>query len=364
MESTPVGRMRGIDVRLHWGVLLVVGLLAWSLAEVVFPEMERGHTVSAYWIVGLITACSLFVSILAHELGHAFAAAREGIVVDHIDLWFLGGIAELKTEPTTPLAALRIAALGPIVSLAIGAAAFAASFLLPGLAGAALDGGRIYQAWLWHRDGDYTAATRRTTALGILSGILLIVLGVVQTVLGGMLGGAWLMIIGLFIRDSARLKRAQLESLGPLDSVLVADIMTASPGIVHPDMTLDDFVTSVFFGGRHAAYPVGTGPSDIVGMITLNAVRAQHPDRVADLLVLDVMTPLAEVVATTPTHPIASVLALKERRQANRALVFDEHDTLVGIISPSDVARMVSVVEIASKTTDRGMPQREAAVTI
>jgi Zn-dependent protease len=123
----------------------------------------------------------LLGSLLAHELGHALLARREGIGVEAITLWLFGGRTRLAGQADNPGMALRIAIVGPLSSMAVALAAGllavgAAVSSLPRLVVAAftwladvnvalaacnllipaapMDGGRVLQAVLWGRTGD------------------------------------------------------------------------------------------------------------------------------------------------------------------------------------------------------------------
>ena len=60
-----------------------------------------------------------FGSILLHELGHAIAARREGIEVTGIELFLFGGVMKMSRDTDSPGAEFRVAAAGPLVTLAI-----------------------------------------------------------------------------------------------------------------------------------------------------------------------------------------------------------------------------------------------------
>lgn len=370
MNGLLLGRIRGIELRLHWSLGIIVVLLAWSLAEVVLPEMRPGYLALEYWVAGVVSAIALFASLLAHELGHSVAAEREGITVSRIHLWLFGGIAQLDKAPTTPNAAMRVAVMGPGVSLFLGLSGLAVSSLLGGLVGAIifwfgvanislavfnllpalpLDGGRIYEAWQWHRLGDAGGATRRAAAAGMGVGAFLIVLGAIEMLLGGAIGGVWLMFIGLFVRDAARHEVSRSDVDGPLEHIHVEHVMTRNPEIINPEMTLDDFLVTVFFGGRHATYPVGRSNQEIIGIVTLNALRQQHSTDLAALSVADIATPLEHLLCVAPGESLGNLVGRIAAHPHARALVFDG-PLLVGIVSPGDVTRMLSVVEIASPT--------------
>lgn len=124
----------------------------------------------------------LYASVLLHELGHSVVALRFGLPVRRITLHFLGGVSEIEEEPPTPWKEFSIAAIGPAISLAIGAIGFAVASqmqegttsyvivyyvaqsnilvgvfnLLPGLP---LDGGRVLRAIAWALVRDAHKAT-------------------------------------------------------------------------------------------------------------------------------------------------------------------------------------------------------------
>ena len=67
-----------------------------------------------------MTAVLFVVTVLLHELGHAIVGRREGLTVGGITLSFIGGVTRLEGEARTPGAEVRIAGVGPLVSLLTG----------------------------------------------------------------------------------------------------------------------------------------------------------------------------------------------------------------------------------------------------
>ncbi len=97
-DSLSLGRIAGIKVGLNWSLLLVVVLIAWSLASGSFPSEVPGRSVGWYWVAGLVAAILFIASLLAHELAHSLVAQRLGVRVDGITLWLFGGISRLSGE--------------------------------------------------------------------------------------------------------------------------------------------------------------------------------------------------------------------------------------------------------------------------
>ena len=155
-----------------------------GLATGQLPAAYPGRSIVAYVIAAIIAALLFLVSLLAHELAHSLVARRNGIEVESIVLWLLGGVAQLRGEAKTPGADFRIAIVGPLTSLvlaivfglAAGGVAMLGSAGLPFgvlvylaptnavlavfnlIPAAPLDGGRVLRAALWQFRGDRHAA--------------------------------------------------------------------------------------------------------------------------------------------------------------------------------------------------------------
>ncbi len=111
-----MGRWAGIQVRVHVFFLLLV-VIALELSW----DDPRGELV----VDAAASLAILFVSVLAHELGHCFAARRMGGRADQIMLWPLGGLVSINLSHQ-PQEELVTAAAGPIVNLFICLAALPA----------------------------------------------------------------------------------------------------------------------------------------------------------------------------------------------------------------------------------------------
>src|SRR5215469_3980880 len=129
-QSFSLGRISGIQIRVNWSVLLIVALLAYGLAVGEFPAAAPRHPVAEYVAAALVTALAFIGSLLAHELAHSLVARRNGLKVEGITLWLLGGVSQLEGEVKDPGAEVRIAGAGPLVSLILGVAFILLAWLL------------------------------------------------------------------------------------------------------------------------------------------------------------------------------------------------------------------------------------------
>lgn len=364
MNGVPLGRLRGISVKAHWSVLVIVVLLATLLAENVLPTAASGATDLAYWAVAVATACLFMGSLLAHELAHAVMARSVGVRVKDITLWALGGMTTFEEEPPTPRANALVAVAGPVASLALGGVFVVGRFSvdptwLGGLPAVALDwlavmsillglfnlvpatpldGGRVLRAWLWSRSGDRDEATARAAAVGRAFGFGLIVLGVVM-MMSGYLSGLWFALIGWFISQSAAAERQQALIFGKLRDITVRDVMSVQPVVAPGWWTVDAFVAHLAEERvRHSTFPVVDFDGRPVGVVSLPRLATlPRASRLQDAAVpldqrsrADAAEPLTEVLRRTNLHP-------------GKMVVVMDHGALAGVLTLADIARTVDL---------------------
>ncbi len=363
-----LGRIAGIEVRLHWSVLVIMLLFTWSLADATLPSLAEGSTAAAYWTAAALAVVVFFASLLAHELAHSVVARRSGVVVDSITLWLLGGVSQLHGDMRTPRDELRIAAAGPLTSLGLGAGfgllalatsaaggpdlAVAAVGWLGALnimlavfnlvPGAPLDGGRLLHAWVWHRTGDRSAATAAAARAGARVGYTLIGLGVVLLLLGD-LAAAWFVLLGWFLLSASQAEATDALVRTALASVRVRDVMTESPTTVPASASVATLVDEWFMKRGCSAFPVIDDRGAVTGLVTLTKVRSIGSDRWDSLAITDVADPRDTLAVGSPAEPLTDLLPRMSAAVggAGRALVFDDDGSLIGIVSPSDVQRAI-----------------------
>ena len=132
-STRKIGSIRGIDVYVHWTFWMLVAIYA--LTEISRNGLAAGVETALF--IGAVFAC-----VLAHEFGHAAAAAYYGIKTTDITLMMVGGVARLASIPQRPIQELVIAVAGPAVNVVIGAVLFVAlafaALLFPEPSGSAL----------------------------------------------------------------------------------------------------------------------------------------------------------------------------------------------------------------------------------
>lgn len=367
-ESLSLGRIFGVRVGINWSVLVIFGLITLGLAGGSFPELYPGYSGFVYLAAGLGAGIVFFLSLLAHELSHAIVARRNGVAVEGITLWLFGGVAKLEGEPDDPGAELRIAGVGPLVSV-VTAALFgvvAASLALAGiteltvgifvwLAGinvilavfnlapaAPLDGGRILRAVLWQVWGDRRRAGTAAARAGQVFGWFLIGLGIFLFVGGAGLSGIWLAFIGWFLTTAARVEEEQAQARDLLAGVRVRDVMTPDPVTVPVGITVAELLDDYIFRSRHSTFPLVDSWGGFAGLVTLSRVKLVPPDQRGSIRAQQIACPPTEVPVAHPDELLLELLPRMAGCSDGRAVVL-VGDRIVGIVSPVDVARQFEV---------------------
>ncbi|SCL17147.1 Zn-dependent protease (includes SpoIVFB) [Micromonospora pallida] len=375
--SFRLGRVAGVPVGVNWSVLVIFALIAWALAARQFPRAYPGEPGWAYVFAGLAAAVVFFVGLLAHEVAHAVVAKRNGLGVEGITLWLFGGVSELKGDAPNPGAELRIAGIGPLVSLVIGVVfgGVAGVLALAGLRGlpvgalswlaginlllavfnvlpaAPLDGGRLLRAAVWKATGDRTRASVVAARAGWALGVVLIGLGLWQFLVGAGIGGLWLVLIGWFLIGAASMEERQAKVGSALRGVRVADVMTPQPQTASAEMTVSDFVDHHLFAYRHSTLPL-TEEGRPVGLVTLDRVRHVPAGSRGATTLAEVACRADDLVLARPEEQLTDLLPRLGECTDGRALVVtDGH--LVGIVSPSDISRAVQRSSMREQLTGR-----------
>ena len=280
--------IRGIPLRIHptWFVIL-------SLATLAFEQQYRtslggGVAPGALWLIALLTALLLFVSVLLHEMGHSLVALSQGVKVRSITLFLLGGVASVERECSTALGALLVAAAGPAVSLVLGLLLYASTHgashlspllgemvsqlaalnlmlalfnLLPGLP---LDGGLIVKALVWQFTGSQRRGVEVANASGRLLSTLAVVLGALLLLRGAGMAGAWLMLLGWFGLGAARNQSQLLRLQRILQDMHVSDVAQRRFRVLESDASLRQLSRLRLQDGEAPAAAVASVPNGAV----------------------------------------------------------------------------------------------------
>jgi Zn-dependent protease/CBS domain-containing protein len=357
--SLPIVRIAGIQLRIHVTFLLLIAWLAFGYYT------EGGSAAAAGRVLFILL---LFLCVVLHEFGHAFAAKAFGINTPDITLLPIGGVARLERMPEEPRQELIIAVAGPAVNVVIalglwlaigwGPAADPTVFegpnlmmklmqinvwlvlfnLLPAFP---MDGGRILRALLATRMS-YARATQTAASVGqgfaFVFGFL------------GLLGNPILIFIALFVYVGASQEAAlaQLKDISrgfPVSSAMVREFRS-----LPTSATLREAVDALLATSQHD-FPVMDESGNVAGILTrhdlISALRRDDPQiRVGDVMRRDIPT------VTTGTR-FEEAFRIMQECNCPAVPVLDNMKRLVGLLTPENVSELMMV--------HSAMPRRRAA---
>src|SRR5271157_4399841 len=359
--SIPVGRLFGIEIRIHLTFLFLL-VFVWSTAAQDAAIALRGVA-----LVGIV-----FGSVVLHELGHALVARGSGIPAKGIILLPIGGITILDEAHAIPdpidgwKRDVRIAAAGPLVNLSIaGLSALVLLAAIPGFSLTArpllhssallrsivwsnlylglfnllpaypMDGGRVLRA-LSSRRVDMVHATQRAVRIGHVFSIMFMMVGMLMS-------NWWLVMIGFFLFVGAQLEARSAVFQSVLPSVRLEEVMLTDFATLSPADTLEDALDKAVHTLQDD-FPVVRG-SDMVGVISkqkiLEALRVD-----GNGYVQAVMNKLFEVSAKQES--LAS--AFRKLTSRNLSIIpVVEDQRLVGIVTLQNLMHSMALLAESRK---------------
>ncbi|GHG67968.1 site-2 protease family protein [Comamonas sp. JC664] len=368
--SFQIGSFRGIPIRVHFSLVIVLPVLAFLFggafrraAEVAEVPSERLSGSPALW--GLAVAVGLFASVFVHELAHTVYALRRGGTVRSITLMMVGGVSELTEAPPRPRDEALMAAVGPLTSILLAvllggatwllqeAGSFNAQFALFYMASLNLflgvfnllpafpmDGGRIVRASLTGRLG----AVRATQVASLLGRGFAVLFGV-WAVLSF---NPFLAVIAFFIFMGAQGEAQQVRMKATLERVPVADLMTPRRVGVSAGASLEETLWALR-RERLLLLPVTEGDRP-VGQVALEVVRSVPDAERMTRTAREVMQP-AVVVRLDEDGWVA--LRRMAEEEVPQLVVVEPDGTLAGTLDVNDVQRGMTLYQAREERRGR-----------
>ncbi len=377
--SITLFHVRGIRIAVDWSWFLVLFLVILWMSNFYSDLLGETGSDTTPFLLAVLSAVGFFGSILLHELGHAFAALRNGIGITGIQLWIFGGMARMDREADSPAAELKVALAGPAVTLALvvvltlgGVAAagwseFKDAAVLESTSGVSgvmamiawlasinllvlvfnmlpaypMDGGRVARAIAWWRTGDRNAATRFAAGLGRIFGYVFIGAGIYMAVtdsIFGVFGGVWLALIGMVINGSARGAAMQTAITSRIGDVRVADVMDREPVAIPGDISVERALDEYFLRYRWPWFPVVDAAHRFLGLLERDRADevpevSRASSNVADLVDHD------RALFVRDDTPLDSLLSNQNLRKLGALMAVDAEGRLSGVITVEQVGR-------------------------
>lgn len=362
-------KLAGIEVKLHYSWLVIFVLVVWSLSAGYLPRTFPGQSREAYWLAGVFATILFFLSVLVHELCHSLMAKHSGLAVSDITLFVFGGVSRITEEAKDPRTELLIAIVGPLSSFVLAllfwgvrAAVWDGDVSLVGaiidrlawanlalgvfnlIPGFPLDGGRVLRAIVWWKTGSLNRATRWASDIGKSFAVALMVLGAVQIFAGALIGGLWLIFIGIFLKGVAEGSYQQTVMRQSLEGVLVRDVMVEDVVSVPPEMKIKELVQKYFLHYGYKAFPV-LDRGRVIGVVALANVKHLTEEEQEVSTVGQVMIDFDDAMTIDPEASLADALTSMARHGTERLLVM-EGAKLIGLITKTGLHRFVEIKQV------------------
>ena len=354
-------RVLGMDVRVPWSGVLGVALIAWLWT----PTFGAG---TAGMMASVVFALLLYVSILAHELGHGLLARWFGNPVQGITLWVFGGFTVFERRQLSPWRDGLISAVGPAVTLAIAGVlqlaliAFRSALpaevalvmdalvwtnmllgvlnLLPGLP---LDGGGVVRAIAWGLTGSEYRGTVVAAWFGRIIGAIVVAVPLLLAILGrdvGLMSVVAAAVFGIFVFSGATvaLRRAQLDARIPnLQAGTLA--RRAVPAARNDSLAL---AQQRMHDAQAGAIVVVDDIGRPTGVVSEAAAAATPPERRAWVPVSSLVTPLPAAANIPSPLGGRDLIAALQAANVPAVLVRDSAGAIYGVLFVDDVERALA----------------------
>src|SRR5580704_8986241 len=359
--SFKVARIGGIEVRIHVTFFLVLaGLASFYGAQ---GGIFAGLTVLTLFLL-------IFLCVLLHEFGHAFAAKAYGIRTVDITLLPIGGLARMERMPEKPVQELVVAIAGPLVNVVIGSAlgialavkgnldfhelwhptnalslllyvnAMMVVFnLIPAFP---LDGGRVLRALLATRLS-YERATQVAATVGQALALLMAVWAFSR-------GPASLALIAIFIYLGAESESSFVQMRQATSGIPVSSAMVTRFDTLNYRATLDQAVDALLGSSQHE-FPVLDDNGGFAGLLTkhdlLVALRKVGPDAsVSDVMITGLPT-------LVPQMSLEHAFSKIKEANVSALPVVDNSGQLVGLFTTENVSELIMVRSALGKKSRR-----------
>ena len=361
--SFKVARIGGIEVRIHVTFFLLLA---------VFASFYGAQAGISETLKAVLFFLLIFLCVLLHEFGHAFAAKAFGIRTVDITLLPIGGVARMERMPEKPAQELIVAIAGPLVNVVIAGPLL----LVLGVTGTLdfgelvdptridalpallsinammvffnlipafpLDGGRVLRALLAMRLS-YERATQIAATVGQALALLMGVWAFSK-------GPPSLALIAIFIYVGAESESSFVQMRHATSGIPVSSAMMTRFDTLNHRATLDQAVDFLLGSSQHE-FPVLDDNGGFAGLLTkhdlLVALRKAGPD-----------TPVSGVMITglpTLVPHMSLEHAFSKIREANVSAlpVVDIGGQLIGLFTTENVSELIMVQSALAKKARR-----------
>ncbi len=353
-----------------WFLILIAVTFYYSA---IWQEQGWGSDVAR--IAGFITALSLFLSVLLHELGHSLVARSQGINVTSITLFLFGGVASIDKESKTPGQAFQVAIAGPavsfllfillasvgygvhhwvdpdeiqtwsepmitvVVNLAQINLVLAVFNMIPGLP---LDGGQVLKAAIWKLTGNRLQGVRWAARAGLMLGWGGVTLGFILLFQLGSLQALWFVLLGWFCIRNANTYSNITNLQESLLKLTAAHAMSRDFRVVDAHWSLQQFAEQYLLNEAQPLAYFAAADGRYCGQVDLEDIRQVERSLWTKQNLAEVVQPLTEIPTVQEEDSLAEVIEALENQNLKEITVLSPAGALAGLVDRGDIVKVVA----------------------
>ena len=165
-------------------------------------------------------------------------------------------------------------------------------------------------------------------------------LGFVAAVTGHIIPGIWLVLIGMFLKNSAENEQRSLELRFGLQDMKLREIMTP-PIAVDTSTTISQFVNEYVFHYHYRVFPV-VESNRFVGLIDARSIKGVPPSDWPTARIASYLSDPSTYCILDPDVDATDALRALLSRNCNKAPVV-RNGELLGMLTSSDLLNLVSL---------------------
>lgn len=358
--SLALGSVSGIKLYVHWTFLILVGWVAIS------SWRSGAGTLGTLLMIAIL--CAVFICVMLHELGHAFAAKRYGIHTTDITLLPIGGLARLERIPEDPKQELVVAIAGPAVNVVIAILLIGAIYLTGGtvtlnqlflreeggllavmatinlwlvlfnlIPAFPMDGGRVFRAFLAMMM-NRVKATRIAARVGQLCAVGFGIYGLMQ-------GQPFLVLIALFVFFGARMEAEVVATNAFMEGHKVLNAMRTKFTVLQVTDSLTRAVQELMAGGDKD-FVVMDG-EHFAGLLTRSSIMKAIYEKNTEVYINDIVN--RSVITIAPNEELKDAQTLLSSSGQGLLPVVDR-GRVVGVLDADNILEFMMIKEAASGT--------------
>jgi Zn-dependent protease len=369
----------GIRIGVNGSWFLILFLLIFVLSGPFRDTLHSSDGVA--YLTTVVSVLLLFASLIAHELGHALVARREGIAVEEINLNLFGGLTQMSRDAASPGEDFKVAIAGPLATFGVillclaidlpivGASRLGHAIALDSsiritpvllslswlllmnvlllafnlLPAFPLDGGRVARSIVWRMTGDKRRGTMVASRLGQGLALILAGVGLWWTATSASFGGVWLMALAYLMWQSCRAALVQSAMAERIEGVRVEDIMDTHPVAIPAETPVTEAVDEFFLRYQQPWLPVIDDTGHLLGIARQERAQASIDAGEAWLTIGSVLeSDGAPSWRVQQDRPIAELLASETLGKLGALMAVDGEGVLRGVVTVDQVRRALA----------------------